>query len=73
LRINPPLYICDMKAIVVSRKNRREFKFLSDLLKKLDILSSIVSEEEVEDLGLSKMLKKVDKTKKVSKESILRN
>jgi hypothetical protein len=62
-----------MKAIVVSRKNRREFKFLSDLLKKLDILSSIVSEEEVEDLGLSKMLKKVDKTKKVSKESILRN
>ncbi|HRG54169.1 MAG TPA: hypothetical protein PLL00_15175 [Bacteroidia bacterium] len=61
-----------MKAMVITPKNPREFKFLSDLLKKLDILSSTMTEEEVEDLGLSKMLKKVDKTKKVSKESILR-
>jgi hypothetical protein len=61
-----------MKAMVIIPKNSHEFKFLYDLLKKLDILSSVMSEEEVEDLGLSKMLKKVDKTKKVSKESILR-
>jgi hypothetical protein len=61
-----------MKAMVITPKNPREFKFLSDLLKKLDILSSTMTEEEVEDFGLSKMLKKVDKTKKVSKESILR-
>lgn len=61
-----------MKAMVITPKNPREFKFLSDLLKKLDILSSVMTEEEVEDLGLSKLLKKVDKTKKVSKESILR-
>lgn len=58
--------------MVITPKNPREFKFLSDLLKKLDILSSVMTEEEVEDLGLSKLLKKVDKTKKVSKESILR-
>lgn len=61
-----------MKAMVITPKNPREFKFLSDLLKKLDILSSTITEEEVEDLGLSKLLKKVDKTKKVSKESVLR-
>lgn len=61
-----------MKAMVITPKNPREFKFLSDLLKKLDILSSTMTEEEVEDLGLSKMLKKVDKAKKASKESILR-
>ena len=30
-----------------------------------------MNEEELEDLGLSKMLKAVDKTKKVSKESIM--
>lgn len=58
--------------MVITPKNPREFKFLSDLLKKLDILSFTMTEEEVEDLGLSKMLKKVDKAKKVSKESILR-
>ena len=61
-----------MKAMVITPKNPREFKFLSDLLKKLDILSSTMTEEKVEDLGLSKLLKKVDKTQKVSKESILR-
>lgn len=60
-----------MKAIVITPKNQSEFKFLSDLLKKLDIMSVPMEEEEIEDLGLSKMLKAVDKTKKVSKESII--
>ena len=60
-----------MKAIVITPKNQSEFKFLSDLLKKLDIMSVPMEEEEFEDLGLSKMLKAVDKTKKVSKESII--
>jgi hypothetical protein len=60
-----------MKALVITPKNQSEFKFLSDLLKKLDIMSVQMNEEEIEDLGLSKMLKSVDKTDKVSKESIL--
>ncbi len=60
-----------MKAIVITPKNQSEFKFLSDLLKKLDIMSVPMEKEELEDLGLSKMLKAVDKTKKVSKESII--
>jgi len=34
-------------------------------------MSATMTEEEIEDLGLSKMLKEVDKTKKVSKESIM--
>lgn len=60
-----------MKAIVITPKNQSEFKFLSDLLKKLDIMSVPMEKEELEDLGLSKMLKAVDKTKKISKESII--
>jgi hypothetical protein len=64
-------YICVMKAMVITAKTRTEYKFLSDLLKKLGITSSMVSEEELEDLGLSKMLKSVNKRKKVSKESIM--
>lgn len=61
-----------MKAMVITPKNPREFKFLSDLLKKLDITSAVVTDEEIEDLGLSQMLKNTDKTKRVSKETILR-
>ncbi len=61
-----------MKAVLITPKNESELKFVSDLLKKLGIGVSTMSEEELEDLGLSKMLKKVDRTKKVSKESIMK-
>ena len=60
-----------MKGVVIKAKNQTEYKFLVDLLKKLGITSSEVSEEELEDLGLSKMLKSVSKNKKVSRESIM--
>ena len=35
-------------------------------------MSATMTEEELEDLGLSKMMKSVDKTKKVSRESIMK-
>ncbi len=60
-----------MKGMVITAKNQDEFKFLNDLLKKLGVTSTSVTEEELEDLGLSKMLKSVDKKKKVSRESIM--
>ena len=60
-----------MKAMVITPKSQAEFKFINDLLKKLGVVSATMSEEELEDIGLSKMLKSVDKTKKVSKESVL--
>ena len=57
--------------MVITPKSQTEFKFINDLLKKLGIASATMTEEEVEDIGLSKMLKAVDKTKKVSKGTIL--
>ena len=60
-----------MKAVVITPKSEKEFKFLTDLLKKLNIISATMSEEELEDLGLSKMLKNVDKTKKTSRQHVM--
>jgi hypothetical protein len=60
-----------MKAMVITPKNKSEFKFINDLLKKLGISSATMTEEELEDIGLSKMLKAVDKTKKVNKNSVM--
>lgn len=65
------LYICYMKAMVITPKSKDEFEFVNDLLKKLGISSAIMTEEELEDIGMSKLLKVVDKTKKVSKNSIM--
>ena len=61
-----------MKALVITPKNNNEFKFISDLLKKLGVGASSVSEEQLEDIGISKMLESVDKTKKVSRSEIMR-
>ena len=60
-----------MKAVVITPKSQTEFKFLNDLLKKHGIVSATMSEEDFEDLGLSKMLKSVDRTKKVSRETVM--
>ncbi len=60
-----------MKAMVITPKSKSEYKFLIGLLKKLNIVSADVEESDLEDLGLSKMLKEVDKNKKVSRESVM--
>ena len=65
-------YFCVLHALVVPPQSRSEFKFVSDLLKKLGISSATMTEEEMEDVGLSKMLKSVGKTKKVSRENVMR-
>jgi intein/homing endonuclease len=60
-----------MKGIVITVKNSSEFKFLSELLKKLGISSTIESVEEMEDIGLYKLMKSADRNKKVSREKIM--
>ena len=61
-----------MKALVVTPKNSNEFKFVADLLKKLGVGSSTVSQDELEDIGMSKLLRQVDKTKKANRTEIMK-
>ena len=61
-----------MKALVIKPKNDTELKFVSALLKKLGINSSSLSLEDLEDIGLSKLMHKSDKTKKVSRLEIMK-
>lgn len=66
------LYIRRMKAIVVTPKSDTEFKFVTDLLKKLGIGNSALTTEDIEDIGMLKLLNNVDKSKKVSRSSIMK-
>jgi hypothetical protein len=61
-----------MKALVITPKNDNEFKFLADLLKKLGVNSSALSYEDLEDIGMSKLMRGVDKTKKVSRAEVMK-
>ncbi len=61
-----------MKALIIKPKNPAEIKFLSDLLKKLGVSSKLMDWEELEDYGLSQMMKSVDRNKKVSRDVIFK-
>jgi acetolactate synthase small subunit len=61
-----------MKALVIKPKNASELKFVSELLKKLGINSSSVSLEDLEDIGLSNLMRTVDRSKKVSRIDIMK-
>ncbi len=60
-----------MEALIVQAKNRAELKFISDLLKKMQIESKLLTEEQQENLGLIKLMKQVDRTQKVSRDKVM--
>jgi hypothetical protein len=59
-----------MESLVITPKSKEELEKLQRYLKSEGILSKKLSEQEKLDLGLSQMMKEVDKTKMVSKEKI---
>ena len=61
-----------MKSIVITPKNRSEFEFLSNLFHKLGLSTKTLSEEEKEDIGLSLLMREVDRNKKVKESTILK-
>ena len=61
-----------MKALVIKPKNNNEFKFVADLLKKLGIGSSFLTAEELEDIGMSKLMRGVNKFKKVNRAEVMK-
>ena len=61
-----------MKALVIKPRNNNEFKFLADLLKKLGIGSSFLTAEELEDIGMSKLMRGVNKSKKISRADVIK-
>ena len=61
-----------MKAIVVTPKSDTEFRFVTDLLKKLGIGNSALTKDDIEDIGMLKLLNNVDKSKKVSRSEIMK-
>ncbi len=61
-----------MNGLFIKPKSEEELEFVSALLKKLRINSKIMNSEELEDTGLSKLMKAADRTKKVSRSVIIR-
>lgn len=61
-----------MKAIVVTPKTNNEFKFITDLFKKLGIGTATLTKDEIEDIGMLKLLNEVDKSKRAPRNEIMK-
>ncbi|HEX5111456.1 MAG TPA: hypothetical protein VFV79_01305 [Saprospiraceae bacterium] len=61
-----------MKALVIKSTSQAELKFLSDLLKKLGVSARVMDIEEIEDYGMSLLMKDVDRSKKVSRDTVMK-
>ncbi len=61
-----------MKAVLINPKDNNELKFVKDLLQKLGIKATEITQEEMEDLAMSRLLKRTDKSKKATKAEIMK-
>lgn len=60
------------RALVIRPRNEAEIKFLSDLVSKLGMSSRVIETEILEDLGLAELMKNVDRSKKTSRDIIMK-
>ena len=63
--------ILTMDTLIVSAKDENELNFLSDLFKRMNIQSKVLSIEDKEDFALGEMMGKIDRTQKVSRDKIM--
>jgi hypothetical protein len=61
-----------MKPVIITPRNKKEFDFVAELLGKLNISTRTLSQEELEDIGMSKLMREADRHKKVSREQVMK-
>jgi len=61
-----------MDSILITPKDAQEFQLISELFDKMKIKSKVLNLEEKEDLYLSQLMKEADRSKKVSRDSIMK-
>lgn len=60
-----------MSSIVINPKSSQELKFIAELLQKLGVKSKVISDEDTEDLGLSLLMKDVDRSDVVTEDEVM--
>ncbi len=59
-------------ALLIRPKSAKEKAFLEGLLERLGLASQSLSEDDLLDMGLSQMLRKVDRTKRVDAKAAMK-
>jgi len=62
-----------MNSIIITPKSKEELNFIKEILRRLNIASAELSDEEKEDIGLVDLMKKADRNEKVSRETVMKS
>ena len=60
-----------MNTLIVQTKDKSELKLVTDILRKMRINSKVVKSEDLEDMGLARLMKQADRKQTVSREEIM--
>ena len=61
-----------MTTLLISPKSYSELKFIEEFLRKIGVASKELTIEEKEEIGLSILMKQADRSRKVSRETIMK-
>ena len=61
-----------MSSLLISPKNSKELQLLREMLDKMKIRNKLLTLEEREDLGLGILMNKANRSKKVSRDAIMK-
>ena len=61
-----------MQSLLITPKDESELELLSALLSRLNIATTVINDEEKEDIGMGLLLQEADRSQQVSRESVLK-
>lgn len=62
-----------METLIVTVKDKHEMQLVTDMLKKMRINAKKLSDEDREDIGLSKLMKQANRSEKVSRDQVMQS
>jgi hypothetical protein len=63
----------DMETLIVTVKDKHEMQLVTDMLKKMRISAKKLSDEDREDIGLSKLMKQANRSEKVLRDQVMQS
>ena len=62
-----------METLIVTVKDKHEMQLVTEMLKKMRINAKKLSDEDREDIGLSKLMKQANRSEKVSRDQVMKS
>ena len=62
-----------METLIVTVKDKQEMQLVSDMLKKMKINAKKLSDDDREDIGLSKLMRQANRSEKVSRDQVMKS